>query len=309
MADAVRISLMAILTGEFLLGIALNAFIVAAHCLDWRRTKHLPSSDKIVMCLCISRFFLQWAITILNFLRSFSVELYSKPHANEISLVVTMFLNMTSLWMATLLSVFYCVKITTYHLPIFIFLRTRISKLVSWLLCFCLLVSVASSLPLGFFVYTFGYKNTTVKNVTRKTLVVSQNFANQSLIYGVCSSVPFAIFTVAVWLLIHSLWSHTRQMKNSGNAFRSPNMDTHLGVVKNLTVFFFLYIIYFVCMNLMLTGLVPIGSSWIVFASVLISAYPFLHSAILIFTNNKLKKTFLDVANAVVPQRLFSKSS
>lgn len=309
MMGLLSVFFISVLSSEFILGTTLNAFIVVAHCLDWRKTKDLASSDKIIMALCISRFFLQCCIAILNFFSTFLSELYSRPYSYEISLVLTIFLSLTSLWIATLLSVFYCVKITTYNFPIFLFLKTRISKLVPWLLWCCLPASLASSLPLGFYMFDLSYKNSTVNNSTQEIVMKSRNVVNQSLIHTTCSSVPFAIFSVSVWLLIHSLCRHTRKMQKSVSSYRGPNLDTHIGVVRSLIVFFFLYIAYFLCMNVSLFGLMSIDSPWVIFVSVLISAYPFLHSVILIFTSNKLRKTFIDLACTLLPQRMFSKIS
>ncbi|XP_063775279.1 taste receptor type 2 member 40-like [Pseudophryne corroboree] len=306
MADPLHITFLSVLSVECLLGTSLNAFIVLTHCLEWRQTRRLPGSDKIETCLCVCRFFLQCAITLNNFCRSFSLDINSPSYFIELFLVVRMFLSFTSLWSATLLSVFYCVKITNYNFGIFVFLKPRISRMVPWLVLSCLLVSLASSLPFAESFYTLYFRNSTAQNSTENT-DADKIQSNMSLAYAVGSSVPFAIFIIAVLLLIHSLWSHIKQMRSGADSFRSPNLNALLGVVKSLMVFFCLCIIYFVCMNLISSGLLPVGSPWIAFVSILNSSYPFLHSAVLIYTNSKLKLAFLHLLSVIAPKRLWKR--
>ncbi|XP_063775281.1 taste receptor type 2 member 40-like [Pseudophryne corroboree] len=304
MADPLHIALLAVLSVECLLGTVLNAFIVLTHCLEWREARRLPGSDKIETCMCLCRFFLQCAITLQTLFRLLLVNLYSQPYFAEIFMVVRIFLSFANLWSATLLSVFYCVKITNYSFGIFVFLKPRISRMIPWLVLSCLLVSLASSLPFARSLYSPYVRNSTAQNSTEKKMFVANIRFNQSLAYAVGSSVPFAIFIIAVSLLIHSLWSHSKHMSSSVDSFRSPNLNVLLGVVKRLIVFFCLSVIYFVCMNLTLSGLLPIGTLWMVFVSIITSSYPFLHSAVLIYTNRKLKLAFLHLLSAIVPRRL-----
>ncbi|XP_050807551.1 taste receptor type 2 member 119-like [Gopherus flavomarginatus] len=58
-----------------------------------------------------------------------------------------MFLNSLNLWFATLLSVFYCVKIANFSQPLFIWLKQRISGLVPQLFTGFFLVSLVTCFP------------------------------------------------------------------------------------------------------------------------------------------------------------------
>ncbi|XP_059580169.1 taste receptor type 2 member 1-like [Alligator mississippiensis] len=66
-----------------------------------------------------------------------------------------MYLSTLSLWFATWLAVFYCVKITSFNQPLFLWLKLRFSGLLPWLILGSLLVSLATSLPsVNFFTLT-----------------------------------------------------------------------------------------------------------------------------------------------------------
>ncbi|MEE6521971.1 hypothetical protein FKM82_020340, partial [Ascaphus truei] len=276
----------------------------------------LGTGDKILVSLGLSRFCYQWGIMLHNIFRIYLPELYLQMYFNVIFLVVSMFVNFSSLWFATVLCVYYCVKITNYNNFLFIYVKVRINKLVPWLLLASLLTSLASSIPFGWHAFTLNYSNSTnnlLKNSSVQDIIVVQDYTNQYIMYGLGSSLPFTIFCVATFLLIKSLWLHIRQMRSSSMSIRSPSLDTHFRVVKSMVFFLFLNIIFFTSMNVIFSRMLTVGSPWFIFLYILTFAYPFLHSAVLIFYNKKLKQALLDICHRAVKctqkQRISAKSS
>ncbi|MEE6518972.1 hypothetical protein FKM82_018019 [Ascaphus truei] len=243
-----RMCFLVLLWIELILGITLNAFILATSCKEWMTFKHLRTSDKIL------------------------------------------------------------------NHSLFIYVKVRINKIVPGLLLASLLTSLASSLPFGWYIMNGNNStNNLLKNSTVQDIIVVQNNTNQYIMYGLGTSLPFTIFCVATFLLIKSLWMHIRQMRSSGMSIRSPSLDTHFRVVKSMVFFLLLNIIFFSSMNVIFSWVLPIGNPWLVFHYILTSAYPFLHSAVLIFYNKKLKQTLLDICHRAVKftqkQRISAKSS
>ncbi|MEE6516771.1 hypothetical protein FKM82_026489, partial [Ascaphus truei] len=294
---------------EFIFGITLNSFIVATTCMEWMTFKRLGTSDKILVCLGLARFCYQWGIMLHYLFGNNFPEIYL-----QIFWLVIMFMNFSSLWFATVLCVYYCVKIANYNHSLFTYVKVRINKIVPWLLLASLLTSLASSLP--FSLYILNSNNSTnnlLKNNTVQDIIVLPDYTNQDIIYSLGISLPFTIFCVATFLLIKSLWMHIRQMRRSGMSIRSPSLDTHFRVVKSMVFFLLLNIIFFSSMNVIFSGVLPFGSPWLVLFAILSSAYPFLHSGVLIFYNKKLKQTLLDICHRAVKftqkQRISAKSS
>ncbi|MEE6518814.1 hypothetical protein FKM82_030045 [Ascaphus truei] len=228
-----RMCFLVLLWIEFILGITLNSFIVATTCMEWMTFKRLGTGDKILVCLGLARFFYQWMYINIFWL-------------------VVMFMNFSSLWFATVLCVYYCVKISNYNHSSFIYVKVRINKLVPWLLLASLLTSLAFSLPFGWYAFTLNFSNSTkslLQNSTVQEIIVVHNDTNQLIMYNLGSSLPFIIFCVATFLLIKSLCLHIRQMRSSDTSFRRSSLDTHFRVVKSMVFFFLLNIIYFSSMN------------------------------------------------------------
>ncbi|KAM4043880.1 taste receptor type 2 member 40-like [Anomaloglossus baeobatrachus] len=213
----------------------MNFFIVAANFMRWKTAKSFHTGDKILSSLATSRFLFLFNVFVTFLPPLLDFWLNRNLQAMSTMAVVAAFLNSTNLWFTTVLCVFYCVKITNYNWKFFIFLKTRMSTVFPRFLLVSLLISLSSSLPFGWCVYETQIQNLTnlaMENMTLPKDDVHENHHNMFLLFLAGSCPPFLIFLVADFLLLHSLWMHTRRMKNSGSSFRSPNLESHFSAVK-----------------------------------------------------------------------------
>ncbi|KAG8541045.1 hypothetical protein GDO81_028868 [Engystomops pustulosus] len=273
-----------ILFGEFFFGIIINAFIFITTCMTWKEHRQLPSSDQILLCLALSRLSLLVIVSVFNSVLTFLPHLYFQ--ANVMVLGIRLFFSYSSIWFGTLLSVFYCMKITNYNNTFFIYVKTRISKLVPWFIVGSLLASLSSSLPIYWCIFTSD--NLDLSNVTLRAAIKVPNYSNLFLIYNFGSSPPLVLCCFSVVLLFRYLWKHTRTMQESV----SPNLESHFRVLRSMACFFFLYISYYIIVNLTTTGLMRHDGPWIILCHIFTSATPVLHSAVLIFSISKLRRAF-----------------
>ncbi|KAM4043883.1 taste receptor type 2 member 40-like [Anomaloglossus baeobatrachus] len=220
---------------ECIVGIIMNVFIVAANFMRWKTIKSLHIGDKILSSLATSRFLFLFNVFMTHipplekFWTNRSLQVMSTMP------VVTMFLHSTNLWFSTVLCVFYCVKITNYNWKFFIFLKNNMSSFLPRLLLVSLLISLSSSLPFGWCVFKLQIQNATnltMENMTLSKVSIYENYHNMFLLFLTASFPPLLIFLVADFLLLHSLWMHTRRMRNSGSSFRSLNLESHFSAVK-----------------------------------------------------------------------------
>uniref|UniRef100_A0A8C8VED3 Taste receptor type 2 n=1 Tax=Pelusios castaneus TaxID=367368 RepID=A0A8C8VED3_9SAUR len=266
---------------EFIVGITANGLMIVVNCSEWIRSRKLTCCDMILTSLGISRLFLQCMIFINNFLFAIFYVLWT-------------YLNILSLWFATWLSVFYCVKIANFSHPLFLWLKCRISGLMPQLLMGSLLVSLVSCLPS---VYTFQenytgnstnilFGNTTVECTYRGHLS-----SGLTVMAMLGYSFPFFIFIVAALLLITSLWRHNKRMEKHASSSRDTIAKAHVSAVKGLISFIFFYISYFVIGVLLLSDILTKSSLRLTWALVVVmTAYPSVHTVVLILSNPKLKR-------------------
>ncbi|XP_056419478.1 taste receptor type 2 member 40-like [Hyla sarda] len=285
MASTLHVIFSSIFFIEILLGIIINGFIVIAICIEWKKQRQIHPGDQILLCLVLSRLSLLLTVLATNILLTFFPHL--RVHASEYFIMVRLLFSYSSIWFATLLSVFYCVKITTYNHPLFMYIKTRISKLVPWFIAGCSLASLSSSLPVGWCVFTKHILDPS--NVTSHIDSKSANFFNLFLIYNFGSSPPLVLCCVSVVLLMRYLSAHTRVMQEN-RGFRNPNLQSHYRILRSTTCFFLLYFAYYIIVNLTTTGIVTHDSPWIILCSIFTSVTPVLHSVILILSNSKLRQ-------------------
>ncbi|XP_053878838.1 taste receptor type 2 member 7-like [Malaclemys terrapin pileata] len=276
---------------EFITGIIANGLMIVVNCSEWIRSRKLTCCDMILTSLGISRFFLQCMININNILTHLPQDMNELCTILRIVTVFWIFLTTLNLWLATCLSVFYCVKIANFSQSLFLWLKLRISGLVPQLLMGSFLVSLVTCLPS---VNTIDRKyidhsmNTLSGNTTgecRYKVDFSSRFFISSML-GYTS--PFIIFIISSILLIKSLWRHSKRMEKTTSTSRDTVTEAHVRAIKGLISFIFFYISYFVALVIFLLEISTISSYyvWIV----IMGAYPSGHSVILILGNPKLKR-------------------
>ncbi|CAN2390709.1 Taste receptor type 2 member 40-like, partial [Pristimantis euphronides] len=248
----------------------------------WRTLKTLQICEKILCCLATSRCLTLLYGMVMELLLMFFHFLFQNLVLRSSMLVLTMLLNNTNLWLTTTLCVFYCVKITNYNHKLFIFLKTRISSLVHWLIIWflfaSLIISVSSSLPFRCCIYTGkNVTNASINNLTSLSEFIDSNFRNQLLVIFLGTCPPFMTFCVENFLLIQSLRMHTRRMRSSGY---NPNLESHFHAVKSMSLFLVLHVVYFICMNMSMSGSLRDDEVWFMFNNIISCFFIFLKTKI-----------------------------
>ncbi|XP_075056553.1 taste receptor type 2 member 39-like [Mixophyes fleayi] len=276
-------------------GFLFNAFIVIRIFIWWLKGQTLQAVDIIMTSLGMVRILLLIAILtdIADIIAPHSI--FRSINTLEYYVTATIFVAFCSLWWGTVLCVFYCVKITNFSNRLFLRLKMNISRLVPWLLLKSMMVSFLSSLPMKWCVYSVHYMNSThdINSSNTGNVTIEVNIMNMFIIFFTGTFLPFLIFCATIGLLILSLLKHTRNMSPKYSGFTYIQLDAHIGAIRNLISFLVLYALYFITANLLVfsdTGdlLYPL------LYSTCASAYPSLHSVILIASNVRLKRSVLD---------------
>nr|XP_004670688.2 taste receptor type 2 member 1 [Jaculus jaculus] len=266
-------------------GILANGLIVRVNGAEWIMQRKIASLDLLLFCLAISRILLQLHI----FGCQLSFHLLVTPFLSAETMVTLSFTNELSLWFATWLGVFYCAKIATVRHPLFLWLKTRISRLVPWLILGSLLYTVAMcsiySKPM-METYQSLFMNLITKNSTHIPEIDRELLSY--FIFGF--TVPLSIFLVAGLLLTVSLVRHAHRMRTVKMGTRGPSRHAHLSAVLSILSFVILYFSHYLVIMLLSCQVLPFDSIAFLFCTLMVGAYPSVHSTILILGNPKLKQ-------------------
>ncbi|XP_048340450.1 taste receptor type 2 member 119-like [Sphaerodactylus townsendi] len=199
---------------------------------------------------------------------------------------------MVSLWWATWLNVFYCVKVTNFTHPLFAWLKLRIGMLMPRILGISLLAFIICT-------YIFPPNLTSVKDDLTQNLPENMNQSEVQEKYEFSSfqlafnTISFGICVSASVLLLYSLWRHTRNLKKTGLSTKDISTQAHLRVMKPLLLLLFFYVLHFAAMIIVFTSIIPYGKLERLITDMVLLLYPAAHSIILIFTNPKLNKAYI----------------
>ncbi|XP_042303640.1 taste receptor type 2 member 41-like [Sceloporus undulatus] len=282
-----------------LIGILANGFIVVMNGQQWLQNKKMGPYDILLASLSTSRFLAQSTLLLNSLLNC------CFPKTNLYNSLIKfihfswMFPNMVSHWCATWLNVFYCVKITNFANPLFLWIKARINVLIPRLLGMSILVSVVFYLfsLVRFFGHNECYNatgtlpgNASENQVCNNTFIV---FVPLELSF---SSTKFCLSTTASSLLLISLLRHTRNLKKSGLGVKDLNTQVHMKVMTSLLFYLFFYLFYFISM-IIYTKSNNNEKFDRLLINILLSLFPSAHSIILILTNPKLKEMSAHILN------------
>ncbi|NXI32743.1 T2R40 protein, partial [Sterrhoptilus dennistouni] len=248
--------------------------------------------DMIMISLSSSRFILHSWTTLDFFMSIFYEPSYYKENMYVVSKVIFTFLNYSSLWFGGWLSVFYCIKVASFTQSFFIRLKQRIARLVPWMLLTSWLCSITAAIPFAWddygvqenFTAPSSNTNSSAMRTTRKDNLGALILSNAGIV------MPLIMSVVSSILLIQSLWIHTRRMQNNASGFRDPSLEAHISAIKSVCSFLILYIIYFVCVLVILFNAFSPLSNGELICIVLMAACPTGHTLVLIWSNPKFRE-------------------
>ncbi|XP_072506389.1 taste receptor type 2 member 134-like [Notamacropus eugenii] len=273
---------------ESMASIIANGFILMVLGREWVRCWSLPPGDMILLSLGISRFFLQWATVLSNFY-SYFLSTYRKVYI----LIFWHFTNMTTFWFTTWLAVFYCVKISSFTHPIFLWLKWRISQFVPWLLLLSLVISNLIFIP-SFLKFYHVFDLPAPGNYSEKTTLddvtgaLQRKFLVQLQIFFML--IPFLFFLASIILLISSLWRHVGKMQLHNTGLQHLNKQVHITTLKSFFFFLILYTSYVLSLIVSLVAPFSVCSSSFWVWEVGTYAGISIHSAFLILNSSKLRR-------------------
>ncbi|KAG9471420.1 hypothetical protein GDO78_014826 [Eleutherodactylus coqui] len=261
-------------------GLVIHSFIIGVNVSDWWKERSVTPVDHIVTSLGISRMCAQCANTLLFLMNMFPL---SSPDFNVTLVIIGLVYNLFSdanIWLTSLLSIVFCLKISNFHTRLFLYLRGLIVHRTVFFIGAAVLLSAVNNLITLLLAIT--------ENSSDETYNATTECININSIYHATITVFFLFLfsCISSVLLFTSLYHHITKMKMSRNL--TVNLETYYSALK-LVFFTFLYntlyviiyiaaaiFYYFYCLNLLCFLIV-------------LDFLPVLHSSYLIYRTAKLR--------------------
>nr|XP_016852388.1 PREDICTED: taste receptor type 2 member 8-like [Anolis carolinensis] len=274
-----------------------NGFITVVQGHQWLQKRKILPCDFILINLSASRFMMLLSNSVNYILYSISSESYLRSYKKAYLMITWTFMNMASLWSATWLSIFYCVKVANFTNCLFLWLKTRINMLVPRLLGMSIVISSIFSVPsvIEYFGQIRGGNLTIIL-----PLNVSQNerYAKGLFpLYLTYTSINVCISIIASSLLLASLWKHTRNLKKSGLSGKDLSTQVHKNVIIVVFSYVFFYLTFFTALIIEVTNVFKPRSPESLIVEILATSFPSTHCIVLILTNPKLKEMAARILN------------
>ncbi|KAG9463785.1 hypothetical protein GDO78_021071 [Eleutherodactylus coqui] len=267
---------------SFLAGFLINAFIVAVNISEWKKGRPMSTADKVITSLGISRMVFQ-VLCLLNIIRD--IYFYRR---SSLFFVSVAYLELTSvyssIWLSTLLSVVFCLKISTLHNAFFLRLKIFVLNRVSCLITGSVMVYLSYILIVSL-IARFAISNNSTRGTYNNLFLGLSISAHIFLISG-----PVLIYFISSVLLIIHLYRHMSQMRSERN---TSHLDIYHKTIKFTGFSLLCSTVYILieqtdsyCYNVF--GLLGCYFFWQIF--------PTLHSIYLIYVTTKLR---IQVSNMV----------
>ncbi|NXM22511.1 T2R40 protein, partial [Ploceus nigricollis] len=228
--------------------------ILAASSSSCIGSKTWPPYDMIMISLSSSKFILQSWSTLDFLLTIFYESFFYKENMYGVVMTIFTFLSYSCLCFGSWLTVFYCIKVSSFTQSFFIWLKLRIARLVPWMLLASWLCSFAAAIPFAWDVYSVHENITAPSSMTNSSARRTTRKDSLGLLIPLCNAaigLPLILSVVSSVLLIGSLWVHTRRMQNNASGFRDPSLEAHMKAIKSVCSFFIFHITYFICLLLL----------------------------------------------------------
>ncbi|XP_012517380.1 PREDICTED: taste receptor type 2 member 13-like [Propithecus coquereli] len=285
-----------VITAEFMLGNLSNGFIVLINCTDWVNKRKLFLVDRILVILAISRIGLIWVILVNWFATLYHPALYVAATQLRLLIFTWAVANHFSLWLATILSIFYLLKIAGFSSPTFLYLQWRIKKVILMILLGSLIFLILNLIQMNTYIkdWVAGFERNTTRNFKMSDFETFSQLVRFTM--SMFAVIPFTVALIAFLLLIFSLWKHLQKIQLSFKGHRDPRTRAHINALKAVILFLLLYTTFFLSFLI----------SWIaktyqtkpvhMLCQTIGFIYPSIHSFVLILGNSKLRQAYLGVA-------------
>ncbi|XP_056419443.1 taste receptor type 2 member 13-like [Hyla sarda] len=275
-------------------GLVIHLFIIVINVTDWLYGRSVTPVDHIITSLGISRMCTQFAFTMSMLLNSLFLK-----NIDAILIILNavyiVFVN-TNVWLTSLLSIVFCLKISNLRTRLLMYLRRMIDqRTVHFIVGSVLLTSLNGLLPLLTTIIDVTEDGT--YNTTMEILLIECKFDDSLYTHIISSTIQLLFSSISSVLLITSLYRHITKMKMSGNL--SINLETYYSAMTFVSITFIYNIIYFTG-HVIMAFMYYLYCEYVLWLDTVLGFLPVLHSSYLIYRTAKLRSHMSKVLQNVI---------
>ncbi|XP_073416795.1 taste receptor type 2 member 40-like [Dendrobates tinctorius] len=241
MASAELVGLTA-LTIEYVVGIALNLYILLVYIGNLNNGLSMGPSDKILFTKALVHVSLHVSMNGQNIIGFFWPHLFFKQEFLLSIIMIFMSLIIYSFWLTALLCVYYFSNITTWSHRVLALLKRSLLSYLLHVLLVSALGSVAISCPVFWFCFVESSGNSTHQiSVMRWTFIHNVAYRIMSAILGLF--LPLLIALVSTMLTSWSLINHMRRMYQNNWGFTRSKFQTQINATRTMVLFLLILVI------------------------------------------------------------------
>ncbi|XP_023565234.1 taste receptor type 2 member 14-like [Octodon degus] len=280
---------------EFIIGNLGNGFIVLVNSLDLINRKKTSVADRLLTALAVSRIGLLWLLFAYWWRYMFYSTFWIQVTMIRIIYIIWIVSCHFSMWLATCLSIFYCLKIAIFSNSIFLYFKWRVKKVISVMLLVSLVLLLLQLLLTNSYldVVIAEYKGN-ISDIFNLHKCV-EVFRPLLLCNAAFTFIAFALSLSIFLLLIFSLWKHLKKMHHNVKVSRDVSTTAHIKALQGVVAFLILYTIFFLSIFLQLWRFKFSNSLYFYFCEIGEISFPAFHSFVLILGNSKLKQAYLSL--------------
>nr|DBA15163.1 TPA: hypothetical protein GDO54_004411 [Pyxicephalus adspersus] len=271
-------------------GLSGNIFILIVHLLDWLKTREHNPCNIIINSIGTSNIILQGAVSFQEICFFISPKLFSQVWVSFLIIGIMTSLTLSSLWCATCLCFYYCVKITNINRFMLYKLKAKLAKVVPWLIFFSVVLSWSSGMPAYWDLYFHFSLISGNKTGNVTMLMFYRNGSRCNCFFEMSiflASFAFAIIILTGGAIITSLCRHMSRMRQNNESWGQSRIQTHLSAVRTVTSLLVLYLVFFIIFTILSNPTSITDDVTITVGFIVVACFPTLNSIILILGNRK----------------------
>ncbi|KAM4024021.1 taste receptor type 2 member 40-like [Anomaloglossus baeobatrachus] len=278
------------------LGYILNVFILVAGVKSLKTGQKLNPPDLMNLVIGIANIALQCFLILQGLLSTSFISSLSMREVYVPITVGTLTLTYFTYWLTAWLCVYYCVSISNFNHPFFLWSKRNISMYLPHLLLLSAAGCFFISLPA---IWTASMQITLQSpvNSTNDPIFITGYLNLHPLYIQASSSIgcyaPFLLILLSIIITNSSLIRHLQKIKQKDSGLSQTNYQAHINAIRTMWCFLTISIIFCISEILLFSRSLSPEDPYIIFSGLIFMSFPTSESLIIIFANPKLRKQMM----------------